>query len=267
MRYEILKISNLFDKNNIEYVVLKGMAMEIKEIDACREFRDLDILINKKDLKNAYKLLRASGYRYFNSNSNDSIEYIRDMHHIPPMVNDAGVIVELHHRVTKSSIFKLCPLINVAFLEKERCEGINVPSDKFLLAHTLYHGILHHELNFGPNFLLDIKSILTKNFNADCYISDLLENLNLTGHYNQAKLLIKSCNHKKSVDDSLIAKFNFMFGSKRIFPTKANLTNKRVSLSRLIRLIRYTSFSYQLPYSSPKLIYFVIKSFLGKLYD
>ena len=266
MRYEILKISSLFERNNIEYVVLKGMAMEIKEIDSSREFRDIDILINQKDLKRAYALLRSSGYFYYNKQSNDCAKYLRDMHHLPPMVNNMGVIVELHHRITLPTIFKSCPLTNIAFLDKEIRDGINVPSDKILLVHTLYHGVLHHELNFGPNFLLDIKNILMQNKYADNSINNLLKDLDLSKKYNESKLLIEICNHKKSIDDSLLAKFNTVFEGKKIFPKKEDLQINKISLLRLFKFFKYSSYYYQMPYWSPKLIYFVIKSSFKKLY-
>ncbi len=267
MRHEILKIGSLFDKNNIEYVVLKGMAMEIKEMDSCRHFRDLDILVGKKDLKKAYKLLRTSGYTYFNNDSNDGIKYIRDKHHIPPMVNEARVVVELHYRITKSSIFKSCPLTNIAFLEKEKCNGVNVPSDRVLLAHTLYHGILHHELMSGPIFLLDIKSILVKNIYVDNSINHILKKLKLSNEYEQAKSLIESCKNKESVDDLLFKKFDHLFQGNKIFPSEVNIQNKKTPLiKKLIQYIKHYSYYYQLPYWSPKLIYIMIIKAYRKLF-
>jgi hypothetical protein len=262
MRYEISKISNLFDKNNIDYVVLKGMAMEIKEMNSFRHFRDLDILIKHEDLKKAYKLLKRSGYTYFNSHSNDSVKYIRDMHHIPPMINDARVIVELHHRISKASLFKSCPLANVAFLEKEKCGGVNVPSDRFLLAHTLYHGILHHKLMSGPIFLLDIKNILVKNTNADISINVLLKKLDLIHEYQQAKILIKNCKNKKYIDDELLKNFNSIFKFNKIFHKE--IDNKKISLERLVKSIRSSSYYYQIPYWSPKLILILVTRYLKK---
>jgi hypothetical protein len=267
MRYEISQIAQLFNENNIEYVVLKGMAMRIKKIDPCRQFRDLDILILKKDLKRAYCLLKDFGYAYLNKQSNDGIKYIGDMHHLPPMINNKGIVIELHHRVTLPNLFNSCPLTTAAFEEAEMYDDIKVPSDKFLLAHILYHGIFHHELNSGPNFLLDIKNILKKNLDADNSINNLLENLNLTDQYSKSKLLIESCNHKKSIDASLIIKFNSIFKGKKIFPKKEDLQNNKISLLRLFKFIKYNCYYYQMPYWSPKLIYFVIKSSLKKLYD
>lgn len=266
MKYETLKIGNMFDKNNIEYVVLKGMAMELKEIDAHRQFRDLDILIKQKDLKKAYKLLRGSGYAYFNSSANDSIKYIRDMHHLPPMVNDARIIVELHCRITKASIYESCPLTEHAFSEREIYDGIGVPSDRVMLAHILYHGILHHELKFGPYFLLDVKNILLKNSDTNKSINNLLKKMGLSDVYEEVKLILGKCNNKKNLDSMLLNEFHSLFNGKDLFSTKADDQNNKKSLSRLIKYIKYNSYYYQLPYSSPKLIFIILKKLLKKIH-
>lgn len=265
MKYETLKIGNMFDKNNIEYVVLKGMAMELKEIDAHRQFRDLDILIKQKDLKRAYALLRSFGYVYYNNQSNDCAKYLRDMHHLPPMVNNMGVTVELHHRITLPTIFESCPLTDLAFLDKEICDGINVPSDKILLAHTLYHGILHHQLNSGPIFLLDIKNILIRNKYAEDSINDLLEKLNLTSEYSKVKSIIRSCKHSENINDALMKEFYSLFKGKKIFPDKTSNQNRKISLLRLSKFIKFNSYNYQLPYWSPKLIFYLIKNLFKKM--
>ena len=266
MRYETLKIGNMFDKNNIEYVVLKGMAMELKEIDARRQFRDLDILIKQKDLKKAYKLLRASGYAYFNSCANDSVTYIRDMHHIPPMVNDARIIIELHCRITKASIYKSCPLTEYAFSEREIYDGISVPSGRVMLAHILYHGILHHELKFGPYFLLDAKNMLLKNSDTNKSIINLLKKMGLSDFYEEVKLLLEKCKNKKHIDSMLLNEFRSLFNGKDLFSTKADDQNNKKSISRLIKYIKYNSYYYQLPYSSPKLIFLILKKLLKKIH-
>ncbi len=266
MRSEVSKIAELFDKNGIGYVVLKGMAIKIKKIDPCRQFRDLDILIKQKDLKKAYKLLRASGYAYFNSCANDSVKYIRDMHHIPPMVNDARIIIELHCRITKASIYKSCPLTEHAFSEREIYDGISVPSDRVMLAHILYHGILHHELKFGPYFLLDAKNVLLKNSDTNKSIINLLKKMGLSDFYEEVKLLLEKCKNKKHIDSMLLNEFRSLFNGKDLFSTKADDQNNKKSISRLIKYIKYNSYYYQLPYSSPKLIFLILKKLLKKIH-
>lgn len=266
MRHEISTLGKLFDKNNIEYMVLKGMAMELKGLDSSRHFKDLDILIKQKDLKKAYKLLRSSGYAYHNKDSNDSIKYIRDKHHIPPMVNDVRVIVELHYRITKPILFKSCPLTNVAFLEKEKYDGVNVPSDKVLLAHSLYHGVLQDELMSGPIFLLDIKSITMKNMHVDNSINHLLERLRLLDEYKQAKSLIENCEKKEWTYDLMFKEFCSLFKGNKIFPSEFDIQNKKIPIAKkLIQSIKYNSYFYQLPYWSPKLIFFIIKKLYRKV--
>lgn len=265
MRLEISKLAKLFDLNNIEYVVLKGMAIQIKKIDSYRQFRDLDILINKKDLKKAYKILRNSGYAYFNSKSNDDVKFVRDKHHIPPVVNNAGIIVELHHRVTLGSVYKLCPLTNIALSEKENIDGINVVSDRVLLAHSLYHGILHHELKFGPIFLLDLKNILLKNADADNSINNILNKLDLIYEYEQAKVLINECKKRKYIDDTLLINFKNFFKEGEIFPTEARSKPKKISIGRFIKSTQYLSYYYQLPYWSPKLVNLMLKKLIKKV--
>ena len=259
MKYEIFKIVSLFNENNIEYVVLKGMAIKIKKIDSCRQFRDLDILVKKKDLTKSYELLKTYGYTYYNNESNDSTKYLRHMHHLPPMVNESGITVELHHRITLSNIFKECPLTNKAFIEKEVIDGICVPSNKILIAHSLSHGILHHKLMSGPTFLLDIKNLLMKGFKEDKSLDKILEKLDLTNEYNEAKLLIESCKHKDRVDDLLIERFDNLFKGNNIFPMKMDFLNKK---SSLFRLIQFNSYYFQLPYWSPKLIFFLFKKYI-----
>ena len=214
----------------------------------------------KKDLKRAYELLKESGYIYFNDKLKNEMINLIDMHHLPPMINNSGVTVEIHHRITLPRIFKSCPLTDVAFSEKEICDGINIPSDKFLLVHTFYHGILHHELKSGPVFLLDLKSILNKNPNADNSIIDLLDKVNLTNEYKQAKLLIESCKNKKYVDDLLFKKFQFMFKGNEIFPMKIDPPDIKTSLLRLIKFIELNSYYYKLPYWSPRLIFYIFKN-------
>ena len=267
MRYEISQIAKLFDMNNIEYVVLKGMAMKIKKIDPCRQFRDLDILVKKTDLRKAYELLKISGYAYLNHQSNDDSRYLGDMHHLPPMTNHAGVMVELHHRLTLTGKYQTCPLTEITFAESELCDGVYVPSDKIMLAHTLYHGIIHHELKSGPIFLLDIKSMLKKNLFADSSIDNLLENLGLTKEFKQCKSLIKECETKKYVDDYLQKKFNVLFKGKEIFPDAIDRKKEKITILRLIKFIKFSSYHYQLPYWSPKLVILIFKSLFKKLYS
>jgi len=181
------------------------------------------------------------------------------------MTNNARVIVELHYRMTKSSIYKSCPLTEHAFSEREIYNGVGVPSNKVMLLHTLYHGILHHELDFGPNFLLDTKNILFKNPDAKKSINNLLEEMGLTIAFEEVRLLLEKCKNKKYIDSELLNEFHSLFGRKDLFSSVADHQNKTKSFARLTKFIKYNSYYYQLPYWSPRLIFLIFKRLLGKL--
>ena len=63
---------------------MKGFALKLAGYypENSRTFRDIDILVAKKDLKNAYNILKENGFSYYNKDSNDGIKYLWDMHHI-----------------------------------------------------------------------------------------------------------------------------------------------------------------------------------------
>ena len=87
---ELLKISKLFNENEIEYVFLKGSAINFLCDDYVRYARDLDVLVKKKSLKKAYKLLKNIGYRYLDPLVSDNANFINNKHHLPVLSNGKG---------------------------------------------------------------------------------------------------------------------------------------------------------------------------------
>ena len=61
---EILKIANLFNENSIDYVFMKGTAINAQNGDYVRYSRDLDVLVCEQSLSKAYELLKQIGYVY-----------------------------------------------------------------------------------------------------------------------------------------------------------------------------------------------------------
>ena len=67
MRHCLVKVSKIFNEHEINFVILKGMAMNHigiyeKNIRFCR---DIDILINRGQIELAYSLLVDLGFEYF----------------------------------------------------------------------------------------------------------------------------------------------------------------------------------------------------------
>ena len=162
MKADLDEISKIFRKNNIDFMVLKGMAFYIKNLypGFQRYFRDLDILVKPNDLKKAYSLLRSNGYRYQEEKTFDRCDQIHNSHQLPPMINSNKTLLELHFRITKPNYFSECPLAKYFFLNQEEINGIKVPDANGMINHAIYHGVQHHDRFIGPQVFLDIQQIL-----------------------------------------------------------------------------------------------------------
>ena len=183
---EIVKIANLFNRYEIKYVFLKGSAINLLGSDYARYSRDIDILVEKESLSNAYMLLKKIGYKYRDPLVSDNCEYISNSHHLPVLSNKEGALVELHHRVTHKFLFKDCPLTQSMLkqymtVEKKGLE-IHISDVNHLILHILYHAVMHHKLTMGPVFLYDIKYL--KNIVDDEKILiNLLKSIGLDNEY------------------------------------------------------------------------------------
>ena len=71
---EMIFISNILKKNNIDHVFLKGSALRLNTYDnPCKRYtRDIDILIDPSQLIEAYNLIKSLGFKYHSLECNDS---------------------------------------------------------------------------------------------------------------------------------------------------------------------------------------------------
>ena len=99
---ELLKISKLYNDNQIDYVFLKGSAINQLDSKYVRYSRDLDILVRKQSLSKAYDLLKKIGYQYLNPLVSDSTKFINNSHHLPILSNGNGALVEIHPELLKN---------------------------------------------------------------------------------------------------------------------------------------------------------------------
>ena len=77
MIHDLKLICSNFNKNKINYCILKGPALNIAEAydPAIRFFKDLDILVEKKDLEFAFKILNNLGFKYLNKHTKNSCNF------------------------------------------------------------------------------------------------------------------------------------------------------------------------------------------------
>ena len=269
MKKSLAEITKVFNQEKICFVVLKGMALNVERIflPGIRQHRDIDLLVKKEDIGRAYKILRNLKFKYGNPETSDNADFLLK-HQLPPMRNEFGIILELHHRITKVNSFKKCPLTD-SFFEKKKeskiMKGVFIPSLDCLIAHTLYHGIKHHEFNHGPIFLFDLSAIYKFNENRWPKNLVLIEKLGLLLEFKKCKKIISATYRENNLSNDvrdlikeILSEFNWSSKEEKI--SLLGFSNKRFTYKELFLRFKKSfallSNEYQLPKTSLK--YWVI---------
>ena len=281
MKKSLAEITKVFNQEKICFVVLKGMALNVERIflPGIRQHRDIDLLVKKEDIGRAYKILRNLKFKYGNPETSDNADFLLK-HQLPPMRNEFGIILELHHRITKVNSFKKCPLTD-SFFEKKKesklMKGVFIPSLDCLIAHTLYHGIKHHEFNHGPIFLFDLSAIYKFNENRWPKNLILIEKLGLLLEFEKCKKIISATyrennlpNEARDLIKEILSEFNW--SSKKEELSLLGFSNKRFTYKQLFLKFKKSfallSYEYQLPKTSLKywvIFYKRVISFIKKV--
>lgn len=235
---------NQFNKQNIKFVILKGMALEILGIYRNNErcYRDIDILVNKHDLNKAYECLKKIGFNYAETNANDSSKYIYNFHQLPGLVNKNRVFIELHTRVTKYN--KKCPYTESIFKNSIKIDNYVVPAIDDLILHLLSHGVESFKRQ-GLIFVYDILKILRLFDIKKINIIKKIESKNDISIFNKIILFNEEYYIKKNCEESL----NIF---DKIFQEISKIKYKH-SLLNLIKVrFLFISFKYQVPLFSLK---------------
>jgi Uncharacterised nucleotidyltransferase len=144
---ELLKIFRLFEAQGIPVIPFKGPTLAALAYDdlSLRQFDDLDILIDKKDLVRAKELFIAQSYQ-FNLSEAQEAAYLRAHFHFHFTRADGRVIVELHWALAgKHWSFPFDFERLQARLTPVLCGGATIPSfqPEDLLLFLCVHGSRH----------------------------------------------------------------------------------------------------------------------------
>ena len=263
MYEDVFEISNKFKENDIKAVFLKGMALNLAEIQSSdqRHCRDIDILVEKSSLSKAYEFLKTLGFSYLDKNCEDESSFLQPMHHLPPLSNSKGTIIELHHRVTSPQAYEECPLTHIFFKDLQIVKGINIPSPTNLKLHAIYHGVVHNSLGDGLIFLIDLKKITNK-YGMPIDLENVHNLLNIDRNslnkINQIMIEASNENAKSDEVQNLIESF---FESNIFFcKVRKDKLIKKISAIQKLNFIR---FQYQVSFFSMKFLRMTIKKFFN----
>lgn len=171
---EVVHLSRLFRKENLNPIFLKGVAIikEYKDL-SLRPMVDIDILFKKDEIFVAYDILRKNNFRELRFKSlskKELIQFSRNVHHLPELVGNSNITIELHHRITKHHDFEECPIAKGIISDLTKIdffgEKINIPSIEWVITHQLIHFSINSKYNNQLRTFYDLKQI-EKNHNID----------------------------------------------------------------------------------------------------
>ena len=155
-KYELVKICNLFVRNQIDFFTFKGVILSFLLYDSVigRVSNDIDIYVNENYFEQALCLLKKNGYVL------KSKEELKKEHHVV-MIKDNSVVLELHKNVYHPmvNIDETYLKANVKCIEfyKNRIMTFNT-SSTFL--HLIYHLYMDTYLVSGNMYSLLINKKL-----------------------------------------------------------------------------------------------------------
>lgn len=257
---ELSTILDLFEKNNIDCLPLKGSIIKYLYPDSFyRIMGDIDILVKEKDFKKAKKIIESLGYKS-KFNTEHHLEFEK-----PPFM-----IIELHRMLLEKkelggNLFK--DIFDRSFLAKNYKHVYLMSNEDFYL-YMMCHLLKHYYLGgTGIRSFLDIYVYLNKYPNLNfSYIDTCLKK---TKYYQDA-IFIKNLSLKMFVDTPLDEKEKkaindiFSFGTygrsdilakgelestnnnankvilKKVFPSVSSMKNLYPILKKCILLLPFT---------------------------
>ena len=249
---------------------MKGVAYEsIKLFNSnLRQFRDIDLLVDKADLKEAFDCILQLDYEYETKLANKKCLYLHDKHHLPVLLNKNKTAIELHHRVTKPSIYKECPLTQYFFSNSKK----DIPDTFGLIIHSLYHAFQHHQLKQGPIYIFDVLKLLDKVSADEILNNKYIKTMNLK------KDLERMIDLKNSIKDKNVSDYSFeqlpeepnQFYKENPNDKKYSLLfnnnqSQKLTISLLLEKLRFYKYKYQTNFISLKFILVIILEFMQNL--
>ncbi len=165
--YDLEQVGNVFDREGIEWIVLKGahLAGTVYENPAQRIMCDIDLLVKKRDVERAGNLLVSKGFGTpdFVTPGEEHCD-ISPSHHVKPLLNKRRTCIELHFALAKTATkAPIPPDCDTLFEHAEWMQLNNTrarvlcPED--LLIHLALH-LVKHRFDQRLKALYDIHAVL-----------------------------------------------------------------------------------------------------------
>jgi len=158
-RFEATELHNNLKTIDVTPVFLKGVAYTLRDSSASigRIYSDMDILVQKNDLRDIEKKLSFSGWFTQQLDNYDQRYYREWAHEIPPMQQASrGTIADIHHNLLPP-ISGRAPDINI-FIKNPHItkEGLYTLSHHAMVLHSIIHLFFNEDFKNGFRDLSDL---------------------------------------------------------------------------------------------------------------
>lgn len=196
---ELARLADILDEANIPFTCLKGplLSLLIYDDPTVRISRDLDILIDKKDVERVYSVLLSKGYTlgfgmHWPAKNPQKRFFMQHIHHVSFNSPETGALIEMH--------WKLMVLPPVSQRKVERVVAKNLAaygyggrtlqmlSMELTLLFLILHGAKHGWQRL--KWLIDIKDFPFDKVDADKF-AELVKQLNARRAVAQTGILLK----------------------------------------------------------------------------
>lgn len=146
---ELLLIIDLLNKNNIDFVVLKGpvLSKKIYEDESFRNYHDIDLLIDFKDIEKTIVCLGEKKYQPEKPLSKNKKTYFTHNKDLKLINNEKKILVEIHWRLNTYDTFTKNDTKSFLkeFTTDYEYQGrkIKVLKKEFELLYITLHGAMH----------------------------------------------------------------------------------------------------------------------------
>ncbi len=196
-----LKLCEEFGKNKVNYVTLKGLSyLDIIDVNS-RLFRDIDILVDIKDIQKSVEIAQKNGFEFKNKKifTKELITESLDKYCLPQMYNKNNVVLEIHYRIV-SNEYTQCKLSSDILAEKKLINAYGhqffAPPNEYKFIHLAYHSISKGNFDVGISSIFDLFLFKRKGMINFDKINKLAKNYNFSTDIDIFNLIIRDDENK-----------------------------------------------------------------------
>ena len=176
--YEAEQLANNVKASNITPIFLKGVAYTLLNNKASlgRTYSDMDILVNKADLKTIERRLSLFGWFGKKSDDYDEKYYREWAHEIPPLYQASrGTVADIHHNLLPPISGK-APDIKM-FTENTLMtkQGLLTLSKAGLVMHSIIHLFFNEDFSHAFRDITDLHLLFTEEDQKSEFWQELIE--------------------------------------------------------------------------------------------